>query len=604
MKFFFAAISTFILFNSAFAQSIEQRQFQLALSYEQRGDLESASRIYLELSKSNISNEEFLNSFVRVSKQLNKYQELLDFLKERSLLTPDFKTYNYLAEAYWLKGFPEESHMNFSKAQDLINSKEEYMFLAESLVRLKQYAKARDVLLNGRSKGRDIYLFSDELTKIYILIGDKKNGVLEILTHLKNTRNMATAQGRLYALMLDDQSKVELDKILNDKYSEDKNDTYVLFLYIWFARTAEYFQKALELTIVYDKLLKSNYSEVLRFANQCKNDGQYDIAIQGFLLVIEQGKNNPNSSSALYGLARSLEQKNLSSDTISKQNLEQIVNLYTRIVKDYPNTIQELEGIYRLAYIAAKNERDYPKSIELLKKISRKWGLIPVYIDSQFELSDQYVKVGKLEEAQNVLRSFIKSIPKNEADIQRSVIEKAKFRIARIHYFQGEIDSSKSVMDNIDAVPNSEVKNDILEFNAFLNKNQNINAALSLYSQAELLEFQERYEDAIQKFRESEKLSSGSNLEELAILSIAQIFFNKKDYASSQSEYESILDKFPNSIYLDLVYFRIGQNMALSGKIDDAMHTLTKIIVNFPKSIYYEDARILIRQLREKGKAS
>jgi tetratricopeptide (TPR) repeat protein len=604
MKFSIAAFILIFIFTPLFSQSVEQRQFQLAQSYEQQGDLEGASRIYLELAKNNLKQDEFLTAYVRTVKHLNKYQEILDYMLERIKLTPNMISYIYLGEAYWLKGFPDEANLAFNNALEKAVSQEDFILLSESLSKLKQYNKAIEVLLFARKSSKKPQLFADELSKFYILIGDKKNGINEILNNLKVTRNLATAQGRLYALMLDEQSKIELDQILDTKYSENKSDSYVLYLYIWFSRTAGNFQKALDLTIDMDKLQNSNYSEILRFANQCKNDGQHDIAIKGYLLVIEQGKTNPNTSSALYGLARSMEQKNLSADTISKQNLEQITNIYNKIIKEYPNTIQELEGIYRLAVIAEKNEKNYPKSIELLKKISKRWGLIPVFVEAQFSLSNQYLKIGKLEEAQQVLQTFVKNVPPSEIDNQKRTIENANFLIAKIYYYLGKIDSTRAVLDRIPANSDSEVMNDILEFYAFLNKNQNLNAALNAFSQAELLELQERPNDAIEKFQESEKFAEGDELEEASILRIAQIYYVKKQYTESNAEYEKILDNFPNSINLDLVYYRIGFNLNELKKYDEAVQTLTKIIMNYPKSIYYEDARRLIREIREKSKES
>lgn len=603
MKITFAAFLFFLNLYITFGQSLEERQFQLAQSYEQKGDFDGAARIYLELTKSNLQNSDYLNSWFRVVRQQNKYQELLDYLLIRIKQTPDFKTNILLGDAYWLKGFPEDADLTWKNAEKLAVSKEDYLFLAENISLLRQYDKAKELLLRARKQFSIPFLFSDELTKLYILLGDKSNGLEEILTNLKQTRNLALAQGRLYSLMLDDKSKSELDKILAEKYAWNKNDSYLLYLYIWFARTAGYYDKALDLTIDMDKLQNANYGEILRFANQCKNDGQHNIAIKAYTIIIEKAKNNPNLPSALYGLARTLEQRDLASDTISKENYEKVYSIYEKIIKDFPNSLQQYEGYYRLSKIAANNEKNNEKAIDFLQKITKKYGLIPVYIDAQFDLSDLFLKVDKLDNALAVLTNFISIIPKNEINNFQNNIDLANFQISRIYYFQDKLDSTKAYLNKIPQNSTSDVMNDILDFSSFINQNSNLNAAFSAFAKGELREFQSRYNEAINIYSDAAKLAQGNDLEETCYLKIAQLYSKEKLYEKSNEEYNSILDKFPNSINFDIIYFRMGQNFAELKKYDEAIQTLTKIIINYPKSIYFEDARKFIRELKDKEKA-
>jgi outer membrane protein assembly factor BamD (BamD/ComL family) len=146
--------------------------------------------------------------------------------------------------------------------------------------------------------------------------------------------------------------------------------------------------------------------------------------------------------------------------------------------------------------------------------------------------------------------------------------------------------------------------NDILEFESLFTKNENLNAAISAFALAELLEIQEKFDQAIVKFEEASKFAHGEDLEETSLLRIAVIHSHLLQFEKSISQYNYVLDNFPNSINSDFVYFQIGKNYYDLNKLEEAEQNFTKIIINYPKSIYYEDARKLIRIIRDKLKQS
>ncbi|OGU57480.1 MAG: hypothetical protein A2X64_06795 [Ignavibacteria bacterium GWF2_33_9] len=597
LSFIFLSFTTF-----SFAQNIEDNQFKLAQSYEQKGDFINASRLFGELANKNLSKDEYLDAYVRTVKIQNKFDDILIYMQDRIGKIQNLRTYVYLAEAYWYKGLSDSSEKNFNRAIELISSKNEYKFISTSLVQTKQYNFAKKVLLQSRVNLKDDTLFCDELSQIYVLLGDKENAVNEILKILHSTRNLGIAQGRLYALMTTNEAKTEIKTILEKIYSRSPTDMYFLYLYVWFARTAQDFDLALNLTINLDKKQGSNYSEVLRFANQCKLDNQFEVAIKAYSEIIKQGKRNQNMPSAMYGLAQCIEQKNLFSGKNSIKDIKEIQDLYTEIIEQFPRTVFEYQGYYRLAKIAMDFEKDYNKAITFLKKITNKRLIYTQYGEIQLELSDLYIISGNMEAAENTLNNLLIDVKSHSYG--KITNDDVVFKIAKLKYFEGKIDSTLQLLDNINPSSSSEVMNDNLEFKSFINKNKHLNAAMNLFSQAELLEFQKREVDAISKYEESSKLCLGEELEEMCHFRIAEILSVIENWEGANEKYEYILDKFPNSINKDLIYLNEGKNFIKLNKIDLAVQTFTKILVNYPKSIYFDEARKLIRELRDKEKQS
>jgi len=596
-----------VLFNSVclFSQSIEQRQLEMARTYEQSGDFDSASRLYLELSNNHPENIRYLESWVKIIKQQNKYTEYLDYLKDFVQKNQNFQVYIYLGEAYWLKGMPNEANQAWNTAKNKINNQNDFLLLTQSMIDLKQYAKARDLLLEIRKNYKNENLFVDELSKLYLLLGDNVNAINEILKNLKITGAIAKVEGRLYALMLNEEGKEVVQNALENELST--NDAIykvrLMQVLIWYYRTIKNFEKALDYTKELDKITNSNYTEVLRFANQSLADNQYDIAIKAFSYIIDYAPTNKSNSiiaSAMYGFARTLEQRNLSNNQVSDSEIQEIKKIYQKIIADYPNSNQEFEGYYRLALISSKYEKDNQKAIVYLKKINKKYGITPLYFNAQNKLAELYLQNDDFQKSMNIYSDLIKSIPQNMIQNYQEYIDNSYFSIAKLFYYQGKFDSTNAYLSMIKLNDNSNLVNDVLEFRSFLRENMNLNKALELFAQAEFEELKGDYSKSINLYKEAAKFSEGSGLEEKALLNIAELNFQKQNIEESVIQYNLLLDKFPNSISRDLIYFKIGQSYAAENKYDEAISSLTKILIEFPKSIYYDDARQLIRDLREK----
>jgi tetratricopeptide (TPR) repeat protein len=588
----------------AFSQNIEQRQFQLAQSYERSGDLKSAESIYEQLTNSNKTNQTYIDGYVRVLGQQNKYNDLLEFLEERIKLVPNFINYAYLAQTYWLKGDIAKANETWPKALELAKTQDDYLLISQAFISFKLYDRARDVLLVGRKKLNSKNMFSEELVKVYTLLGDYQNSFDEIINNLLTTQNLALAQGQLYALMLNENAKPIIESTLNRALSTSNENPYILYLYSWYARNIGDFDKALEITLKIDKLYNSNYAEVLRFANTSNTDGQYDIAIKAYSLIIEQGKKNANTPSALYGFARALEQKFLADKKLSDDNIKQLISIYNQIIKDYPNTQQESDAYISLANIYANYLHDNKKAIEYLSKIQQKRGLANKYLDAQLQLADLYLKEKNIDKSIDIYKNIINLSEQTRQSEYSIYINQAKFNIAKCYYYQGKIDTAKSILAEIQADPQSDVANDVLELSSFIAENENMIMALKTYSEAEYLEFQGSTEEAIAKYEQASKLGKGGDLEERSLLNIANIYLQSGQYQKAIEEYNAILDQFLNSINKDLIYFNIGKAYMLDNQDERAITNFTKVLVEYPKSIYYEEARKFIRQLRDKKEKS
>lgn len=580
------------------AQTVEQRQFQLAQSYESSGKLEDASRLYFELLQKIPDNTDFLTSWYRVTKQLNKYTELLDYLEKRINTKNDFITNLLIAESYWLKGRPNEANAAWKTAQNLARNEDEFSKIASSMVSVRQFQKAIDVYLDARQQFKEKKLFANDLIKLYSVLGNYVEATNEILQDLKSTWNLQVAQGRIYALIINDDAKKYLIDRLEKEYNSNSSPI-IPNLYVWFNRSIGEYEKAFEVTIKIDKLQNANFHEIFKFANQSRSDGELEISLKAYEYIIENAdKNNIFIPSAFYGYANTLEQQFFKNKNTDKKQLNKIKEVYEKIVKYYPNSTHQFDGLYRLARISLDLDNDPQKAIEYLNQINEKFDLNDLYFSAKLDLSRAYLFLEDFDKSKSINLDLIKKIPRNAKENFKDQINTAYFNVSKIHYYQGQIDSTKAYLDKIQITPTSPITNDYLSFYSFITINENLNAAFRSYAKAEFYETIKEYNKSIENYEKAINLGRGSELEELSILNIAEInsMLNKSEKALQI--YEDYIDKFPNSVFLDEVYMKIAKIYLSQSKTELAENTFTKILVNFPKSIYYEEARKQIREIR------
>ncbi len=600
-KIYIALLVAILLITPSFsfAQSLADNKFMLAESYEQQGKYEDAARIYFELLKSNEDKLEFLAAWVRTTKKQGKYSELLEYLEVRYQKYKDFLTQLSLAEAYWMKGRANEANKLWEQMASSVNYQEEIIALAESQIALRQYQKAISLYQSARNKSNQPDLFSDELSRLYMLIGDYRNALNEILIELQYKPNLNKAEGRIYALMIDDDAKNFLKDELVKRNESNRNDINLFLLKIWFFSTIQDFDKALEYSIDLDKTFNKSFGEVLRFANATRYDGNYDIAIKAYTYIIDNAKkDNPNLPSALYGFAQTMERKLSQNKVIEPKELENIIAIYKKIIKDFPNNSIQYSAYYRLAEIIATYQKKYKEAIELLQKVDTRWGMDEVYFQANFKLSHYLLVINDIEKSIDINKSIIKKIPKNNTKLSEYE-DLANYNIAKIYYYKGQFDSTKAYLAKIPMNSTSAIANDVLEFQSFLTQNENMIASIKNYAQAEFYELIQDTTNAFKYYRDAAKLGAGSDLEEKAISNIAKINYENDNFNNAISIYNEILDKFPNSINIDFYYFQIANSYLKLNNPNQAESTFTKIILNYPKSIYYEDARKEIRAIRE-----
>ena len=126
-----------------------------------------------------------------------------------------------------------------------------------------------------------------------------------------------------------------------------------------------------------------------------------------------------------------------------------------------------------------------------------------------------------------------------------------------------------------------------------------VEAPLTLYSQADLLVFQNRFEEAFLKL---DTLRSGfpkHTLEDDIYYMKSKVFYKKRDYLKSAEMLQKIVDEYPDGIRGDNALFGLGELYENHlNDVEKAKGIYEKIFTDYSGSTFAIEARKNFRRLR------
>jgi tetratricopeptide (TPR) repeat protein len=452
--------------------------------------------------------------------------------------------------------------------------------------------------LLARKNLKEPSIFSEELIKTYIAIGDFKNGSNEIIASLDNNRSISGAQGRLYALMATEEGLKYIGKYLEDlANSNSKNLTYQELL-AWYYNTNKNFDGAFEVFKRLDDLRNSKGSTIYRFAEDARKDENFQPAITAYEYIIDNSKKYKKYfRSSLFGYAKCLESGLSKSGNISAEQIEEIIDRYEDIIADDPKSNLAEESYYRIGKIYKDISMNYEKAEEFFHNLINIFKNTNKAALSGLEIGEMYLLNGDLNKAQEkfyyVTDNFSKKVqgPKNTAS----------FNLALTYFYSGNSTKALEILQPLIGVQNQNIANDALELTYLIADNKDLPAAIDSLGVARFFAFKAKSaEDTLNadlKFRNIHKAFPATPAAELAFKDLAKMYFDQSP-AKTIEVIDQFLYLYPTSILVDEILMIKGKCYESIGDLSEAQSIYSKLLVEHPNSIYLQEARDSIRRLR------
>ena len=250
-----------------------------------------------------------------------------------------------------------------------------------------------------------------------------------------------------------------------------------------------------------------------------------------------------------------------------------------------------------MAELEALYINDLSKAVGLLDTLIKTPGLErDDRSRAKINLADYYLMLGERWES-TLLYSQVDKDSKEEI-----LGQEARFKNAKLAYYNGDFQWAQAQFDVLKASTSKLISNDALDLSVFIMDNLNLDTtadAITLYAGAELLVFQNRFEEAIARLDTLRREFPEHSLQDDIFYLEAQIAQKRNDFVRAAALYQKVADTWPEDIRADNALFALAQlyETRLDAK-DKAMTLYEKIFNDYSGSVFAVEARKRFRILR------
>ena len=581
---------------SSFAQNNNQK---IAYQYFINGEYDKAIVIYEELNKSNLSVNIYSPYFISLI-NTNNFSTAEKLAKR--LYSKNPQRLNYLVDMIVSLKKQEKLNkfiFNLKKLYGKLDGRNSQTIqLANRFLSFEMYDIALEVYEKS-SKINDLFSYDLQRAQLYGLLGENEMMVNQYLDFLLNNPNQKKVVFSNIQRFLDNngikdfnntnlvkRSLLNIIKKYPDRY--DFNE-----MLIWLFMQNQQHKLALQQVISLDRRNQNSLSKIFEITEKLLDLEKFKLAIEGLDYIISKGFNSElyitSHINKLYAETKILNKKN--------EDLEPINSKYNSVINEVGKNSYSILLLSNYAHFQAfymKNLEDAKIILEDAMKIT---NADPTEIaECKIQYADIMLLSGNIWDALLFYSQVEKDFKENP------IGHTAKFKRAKIAYYKGDFTWAQAQLDVLKASTSKLISNDAMDLSLLISDNYNldtIDQPMMQFARADLLFFQQKYDEAILTLDSILTLFNGHDLSDEIYFRKYKIFSAKNDTESSVKMLEKIIKDFSYEILIDDALYSIAK--IYENKYNDnakAMHYYQKIILDHEGSIYASEARGRFRFLR------
>lgn len=577
---------------------------QLAVQYFQSGEYDKAVLYYEKLYNKN-SSEFYYNYYLRCLIELKQYKEAEKLVKKQQKKNPgNLRYYVDLGDLYKTQGDEAKAKKEFENGlKDLTGEVQQVKMLANAFREKNENDYALRTYEKGEKLSGGVMKYRHEKAEIYNLKGELALMIEEYLGMVDdNPANLTRVQN---ALMLSigfedpENDRVEMlrTEILRRVQKNPDSETYNDLL-IWFFQQKGDMNAAFNQVKALDKRKREDGRRMMEFGYLCKSNENYDLAARSFEYVLtEKGKDGLYYFDAKIELVDVLSKKIINRGIYEQSDLQTLERLYEEALTDLgrnSSTIMLMRGLARLRAFHLHNPQS---AVEILYEAVNMSGISKqLEAECKMELADVLLMQGLIWDA-SLYYSQVEKAFKHEP-----IGHEAKLRNAKISFYTGDFAWAQAQLDVLKASTSKLISNDAMQLSLLITDNLGMDSlpdAMKLYADADLLVFQNRFEEAVKKLDTLNGKYPWHGLADESRFLLYKMAMQKRDYEAAAAELQFIVDNFPSDILGDDAVFKLAELQHFYFKNEDkAAELYKKLMFDYPGSLYVVEARKRFRTIR------
>lgn len=566
---------------------------QLAQNYFEKGDFEKAKISYEELIKSQPGNTYYFQRLVETYQQLLQFDIAEKTIQDRIAKYPMGSLLVELGYNYQLKKDASKAKKYYQEAIDKIkkNPNEVYgiastfekKVLIDYALQAYQLAVSIDPKLN----------FNFQMALLYGQSGDTDKMIDMFLTEaFANPQNSIMIQNQLTRFMIEDGEAAfneSLRKALLVRAQKNQDIFWNQYLSWFYVQQKEYGKAFIQEKAIY-KRDPETFSNIVNLAQLSREEGETETAKEIFTFILENTRDIELQIQAHYYLT------DMRINSAQPKDYDAIAADLALLLKQFGISPYSLPLQVLDAHFLTFNLKKPEEGKTLLKNALE----LPLTKYQQADIKMELADILLFEEKFNQALIYYSQI---EEDLKNDVVgHEASLKSAKTSYFKTDFQWAQKQFKELKSASTQLIANDALEYFLLLNDNtvaDSTQAALKRFARADYLLYQHKNTDALAEFQSILKDFKGQEIEPVTLLRLGLTYEKLGDYTSALGQYQVIIDKHAESIYIDeALYFSAEIYNRQLKDPEKAKPLYEKILFGHQDSIYFVDARKKYRQLR------
>ena len=289
--------------------------------------------------------------------------------------------------------------------------------------------------------------------------------------------------------------------------------------------------------------------------------------------------------------------KRIIAGSYTSEDLSSLKAEYIDYLDNYGRNSQSSLVSLKLAELEARYINDLDAGIQILNEVIKYPG-INNYIkaNAKLDLADYYLMSGEVWESTLLYSQVDKEFREDHLG------EKARFKNAKLSYYIGDFDWAQEQFDILKSATTRLISNDAIDLSVFIMDNANLDttyAPLALFSEAELLLFQNRVDEAFNKLDSIGLVYVDHTLIDDVYYAKAVQYTEMGEIERAADYYQRIIKEYPEEIRADNAIFNLAE--LYENELDDAdqaKELYQTLFIDYPDSTFSIEARKRFRLLR------
>jgi tetratricopeptide (TPR) repeat protein len=589
----------FIAGSDTYAQP-QDNDTKLAAHYYGKGEFEKAE-IYYEKSYKKYDAQLYFDRYYYSLFYQQKYDEC-EKLVEKQLKKDPYTVDNHfkLAAVYEETDRLVQANDIYKKLiHDLQPIQSRVEVLGEAFQSRAMYDYALETYLKGQKILRKGYGFQLELAAIYAVLNRPADMIAEYLNLLDYSPTYLRTVQTYLSRAVDFESDGERIELLREeillKVQKNPDQTVYNEMFIWYYLQKKEFSGAVFQAKALDKKSNDNGRRMMEIASVCYANKAYADAVKAYDYVIEFGQLNPYYHSAVENkLGVQFEQLTLKK-TFTKEQINVVVGDFETALNTMGRSKKSLGTMRQLTKIYAFYMDESVKAMALANEIMA----LPL---TKHELAEMKILKGDIYVVQGDIWEASLLYMQVEKEFSEDVMgHEAKFKNAKVFYYDGEFDYAKAQLDVLKASTSKLIANNAMQLSLLIQDNLGIDttqAPVQMYASADLLLAQHKYTEAIEMLDSLEKRFPFHSMVDEVLFKKAEIYEGLQKWDLAVEFYTVVLESYSHDILGDDAAFRLAE--IYDYRLDNpqkAAEYYKKILFDFGGSLYTAEAREKFRSI-------